>query len=156
MLTPAYDVPFVPIHMNCIVQPMPSPQRCFEVGGVIARAVRDDASNKRVVIMATGGLSHDPGGPKYFQVDEAFDRWFLDIMCSRDTGRILREVTIERMLAAGEAGTPELLAWIVALGAAGGRPARATFYEPTVVFRCGTGAIVWDMAAVESAEFARA
>lgn len=151
LLTPDYDIPFVPIHMNCIVHPLPSPKRCFELGRIIADIVHHGwPGPERVLVMATGGLSHDPGGPKYFQIDEEFDRWFLEVMCAGDPDRILREVTVERMLAAGEGGTTELLAWIAALGAAGDRPARTLFYEPTLAFRCGSGAIAWDMSAMET------
>ena len=144
-LTPDYDVPLVPIHMNCIVPPVPAPERCLEVGRAIARIVRDSLpASMRVAIMATGGLSHDPGGPKYFDVDEEFDRWFLALLEDGDSARVVREATVERMMAAGDGGTTELLAWIAALGAAGGWKARTICYEPSRALRCGMGAMVWD------------
>lgn len=147
-LTPDYDVPLVPIHMNCIVPPLPEPRRCYEVGQAIARIVEETLpTDLRVAVMATGGLSHDPGGPKYFEVDEAFDRWFLALFETGDPERVLREATVERMMAAGDGGTSELLAWIAALGAAAGRPARTVCYEPSKALRCGMGAVVWDIAA---------
>jgi len=143
-LTPAHDVPLVPIHMNCVVPPLPAPARCIEVGRVIGEIVRRHRPpGERVAIMATGGLSHDPGGPKYFAVDEAFDRWFLDLLAQGSSERVLREVTLERMAAAGDGGTTELLAWLVALGAVGDRPARTVCYEPAAALRCGMGAVVW-------------
>ncbi|HUA51371.1 MAG TPA: hypothetical protein VMB81_04365 [Candidatus Sulfotelmatobacter sp.] len=143
-LTPAHDVPLVPIHMNCVVPPLPAPARCIEVGRVIGEIVRRHRPpGERVAIMATGGLSHDPGGPKYFAVDAAFDRWFLDLLGQGSSERVLREVTLERMAAAGDGGTTELLAWLVALGAVGDRPARTVCYEPAAALRCGMGAVVW-------------
>lgn len=146
-LTPGHDIPLVPIHMNCVVPPLPEPERCYRAGEAIAGIVRDCVpAGRRVAVMATGGLSHDPGGPRYFQVDEAFDRWFLGLMESGDAGAVLREATVDRMVAAGDGGTTELLAWIVALGAAGGAPARTVCYEPSVALRCGMGGVVWDRA----------
>ena len=145
-LTPAHDVPLVPIHMNCVMPPLPSPARCLEVGRAIGEIVRRHRpAGERIAIMATGGLSHDPGGPKYFTVDEAFDRWFLDLLAQGSSARVLREVTIERMVAAGDGGTTELLAWMVALGAVGDRPARTVCYEPAAALRSGMGAVVWPM-----------
>ncbi|MPY72169.1 MAG: hypothetical protein GEU92_19080 [Alphaproteobacteria bacterium] len=144
-LTPDYDVPLVPIHMNCVVPPLPTPARCYRAGEVLADVLRGADEAGRVVVMATGGLSHDPGGPRYFQVDEAFDRAFLALMEEGDAEKTLREATVERMIAAGDGGTTELLAWIVALGAAGGRPARIVCYEPAQSLRCGMGGVVWDM-----------
>lgn len=147
-LTPDYDVPLVPIHMNCVVPPMPAPARCFETGRVLAEILRDHRpAAERVVIMATGGLSHDPGGPRYFNVDEKFDRWFLKLLGSGEPERALAEITVERMVAAGDGGTPELLAWLVAYGAAGGKAARTICYEPAVDLRCGMGCVAWDTAA---------
>jgi protocatechuate 4,5-dioxygenase beta chain len=142
-LTPEYNVPLVPIHMNCVVPPLPSPERCFEVGQALAAAVRSWPSGARVAIMGTGGLSHDPGGPKYFAVDEKFDRWFLELLGTGDPDRVLREVTIEKMIAAGDGGTIELLAWLVAMGAAGKKPATTDFYVPSVPLRCGMGGVTW-------------
>jgi aromatic ring-opening dioxygenase catalytic subunit (LigB family) len=143
-LTPEYGVPLVPIHMNCVVPPLPQPERCYEFGGALAAAVLSWPEKLRVAIMATGGLSHDPGGLKYFDVDEKFDRWFLQLLEQGDAGRTLREATIERMIAAGDGGTVELLAWLVALGAAGGREARTDFYVPSVALRCGMGGVNWN------------
>lgn len=149
-LTPDYDIPLVPIHMNCVVPPVPAPDRCYALGRSIAEIIRNDLPDGlRVAFMGTGGLSHDPGGPKYFDVDEEFDRWFLALMEEGDPEKLLRECTIEKMVAAGDGGTTELLAWIVAMGAvdeAGGKLNATTIcYEPAVALRCGMGCITWDM-----------
>ncbi len=146
-LTPGHDVPLVPIHMNCVVPPLPAPARCVEFGRVLADVIRAWRGPERVAIMATGGLSHDPGGPKYFAVDERFDRWFLETLATGDVERVLREVTVEKMIAAGDGGTVELLAWLVALGAAGGKAAEPIFYVPSVPLRCGMGGVDWNIAA---------
>lgn len=145
-LTPDYDIPLVPIHMNCVLPPVPAPERCYEIGGIIADIVRNELPDGiRVALMATGGLSHDPGGPKYFDVDEKFDRWFLELLEQGDPDRVLEEVTVDKMIAAGDGGTTELLAWIAAMGAVGNRPAHTVVYEPAVELRCGMGCVYWDM-----------
>ncbi len=143
-LTPKYDVPLVPIHMNCVMPPLPLPERCHAFGEALASTVSAWPEKLRVAIMATGGLSHDPGGLKYFEVDEKFDRWFLSLLEEGDAARTLREASIERMIAAGDGGTVELLAWLVALGAAGNRAAKTDFYVPSVALRCGMGGVNWN------------
>jgi protocatechuate 4,5-dioxygenase beta chain len=144
-LTPDYDIPLVPIHMNCIVPPLPSPEHCYAVGKAIAEIVRSSRpAGERVAIMGTGGLSHDPGGPRYFKVDEKFDRWFLDLLGEGKLEKVLKEVTLERMAAAGDGGTTELLSWIAAMGAAGNKRARTICYEPAAELRCGMGCVVWE------------
>jgi protocatechuate 4,5-dioxygenase beta chain len=145
-LTPDYDIPFVPIHMNCVVPPVPTAARCYAVGKTIADIIREHwPDGQRVALMGTGGLSHDPGGPNYFTVDEEFDRWFLDLLGEGDPDKVVSEMTFERMVAAGDGGTPELLAWIAVMGAVGDRKARTICYEPAVALRCGMGGVVWDM-----------
>ncbi|TFZ02610.1 hypothetical protein EZ313_15235 [Ramlibacter henchirensis] len=147
-LFPEYGVKFVPIHMNCIVPPMPAAERCLEVGRQIARIVRDFPGDERVVLMATGGLSHDPGGPDYFTVHEDFDRWFMGLMESGDLDRVRREVTFDKLLTGGDGGAAELLAWLVAMGAAAehGQPrGENVFYVPSVPMRCGMGGSYWSL-----------
>ena len=97
----------------------------------------------RVAVVATGGLSHEPGGPRYFWVDEAFDRWFLDLLKRGDHAALLRECTLERMEAAGPGGTAELLAWVLVLALTRG-PADVLAYMPAVAWRSGTGMVVWN------------
>jgi len=149
-LFPRYDVRFVPIHMNPIVPPVPSAERCLEVGRQIARIVRDFPGDERVVLMGTGGLSHDPGGPDYFTVNAEFDRWFMQLMETGDLERVTRELTFEKLLTGGDGGAGELLAWIVAMGAAAelGQPrAESVFYVPSVPMRCGMGGCYWALPA---------
>jgi hypothetical protein len=93
-------------------------------------------------VLATGGLSHEPGGPRYFWVDEAFDRWFLEMLAKGDHDALLRECTLEKMEAAGSGGTAELLAWITALAFTRG-PAEVLAYMPAVAWRTGTGMVAW-------------
>ncbi len=145
-LTPDYDIPLVPIHMNCVVPPVPTAETCYQFGKTIADIIREHgADGMRVALMATGGLSHDPGGPRYFQVDEEFDRWFLALLEDGDPDKVVSEMTLERMIAAGDGGTSELLAWIAVMGAVGDRKARTICYEPAVALRCGMGCVAWDM-----------
>ncbi|HBT34454.1 MAG TPA: hypothetical protein DEB15_17380 [Pusillimonas sp.] len=147
-LFPKYDAKFIPIHMNPIVPPTPSSGRCLEVGKQIARIVREYPSDERVVVMATGGLSHDPGGVDYFTVHEDFDRWFMGLMEQGDVKKVERELPFEKYLEGGDGGGAELLAWLVAMGAAAeaGRPnAESVFYVPSVPLRCGMGGSYWDL-----------
>jgi len=91
-------------------------------------------------------LSHDPGGPDYFAVHEEFDRWFMQLLETGDLERVKREVTFEKLLTGGDGGAGELLAWLVAMGAAAelGQPkAESVFYVPAVPLRCGTGGSYW-------------
>ena len=142
-LNPDARFRLVPITMNCNVPPIPTPARAYEVGRALAASMRAYPAPTRIAVIATGGLSHEPGGPRYFWVDEEFDRWFLDLLKLGDHTRLLRECTLERMEAAGSGGTAELLAWIAVLGMTRG-PADVLAYMPAIAWRSGTGMVVWN------------
>jgi aromatic ring-opening dioxygenase catalytic subunit (LigB family) len=140
-----YDIPLVPIQMNCINPPVPTPEDSVAFGKLLRKVILDDLpADMRVAFIATGGLSHEPGGPRYFTLDEDFDRWFLQLMEHSDEARVVREATVERMNEAGGGGTTELLAWMVAMAVAGDRARGETvFYVGSREMRCGIGATVW-------------
>jgi protocatechuate 4,5-dioxygenase beta chain len=79
-LNPDARFRLVPVTMNCTVPPIPNPSRAYEVGCVLRDVVHAFPGPDRIAVIATGGLSHEPGGPRYFWVDEPFDRWFLDLL----------------------------------------------------------------------------
>jgi aromatic ring-opening dioxygenase catalytic subunit (LigB family) len=142
-LNPKGSIALVPVTMNCTVPPIPTPERAYEVGTRLLHMLRDYPEDLRVAVLGTGGLSHEPGGPRYFWVDEEFDRWFLDLLKRGDHGALLRECTLDRMEAAGSGGTAELLAWILVLAFTTG-PADVLAYLPAVAWRTGTGMVVWN------------
>lgn len=142
-LNPAGTIPLVPVSMNCTVPPIPTPERAYHVGATLAGVLRAYPGEERIAVLATGGLSHEPGGPRYFWVDETFDRWFLDLLKVGDHAAVLRECTLERMEEAGSGGTAELLAWILVLAFTAG-PADVLAYMPAVAWRSGTGMVVWN------------
>ncbi|HEY7037709.1 MAG TPA: hypothetical protein VID28_02605 [Methylomirabilota bacterium] len=141
-LNPDGTIPLVPVTMNCTVPPIPTPERAYQVGSTLRDMLRAYPGSERVAVIATGGLSHEPGGPRYFSVDEEFDRWFLDLLKQGDHAALLRECTLERMEDAGSGGTAELLAWVIALAFTRG-PAEVLAYMPAVAWRSGTGMVVW-------------
>jgi aromatic ring-opening dioxygenase catalytic subunit (LigB family) len=141
-LNPDGAIPLVPVTMNCTVPPIPTPERAYQVGTTLREMLLAYPGAERVAVIATGGLSHEPGGPRYFSVDEEFDRWFLDLLKHGDHAALLRECTLERMEEAGSGGTAELLAWVIALAFTRG-PAEVLAYMPAVAWRSGTGMVVW-------------
>ena len=139
-------IPLVPVLQNCTVPPYPDQHRCYFVGEALGDLIsRDLPARMRVGLIGSGGLSHEPGGARYHVIDEEFDRWFLDLCCAGDHRKLLDELTIERMEAAGSGGTSELLAWVVVLGAIGERAGHSFGYAAHSGFRCGIGAVAWEL-----------
>lgn len=140
-------IPMVPVLQNCTVPPFPDENRCYEVGKCLADFIRRDLpAGMRVGLLASGGLSHEPGGERYYKIDEEFDRRFLELCCLGDHKQLLSEITVERMESAGIGGTSELLAWHLVMGAIGECPGESFGYTGWRNFRCGAGAVIWDIA----------
>ncbi|KAA9021029.1 DODA-type extradiol aromatic ring-opening family dioxygenase [Niallia endozanthoxylica] len=52
------DIPVVPIAVNTTAPPLPTMDRCFQVGELVRKAIETWESDKKVAIVASGGLSH--------------------------------------------------------------------------------------------------
>lgn len=141
-----FNIPFVPIMMNCTVRPVLSSEESYRIGKIIKKVIEEEFPEEtRVAFLATGGLSHEPGGPKYFEIDDEFDRWALNHFEHSPHETIIKEVTYEKMEEAGSGGTSELLAWFVVMGAAGECKCEVLCYEAPIEWRCGMGAVEWKL-----------
>jgi OH-DDVA oxygenase/3-O-methylgallate 3,4-dioxygenase len=99
-------IPLVPILINTFFPPnQPTPKRCFELGQVIGRAIKSWDGDRKVMVVASGGLTH-------FVIDEAWDRKMIKAMQTRDYQTLTSEPNI-----IFNSGTSETKNWIVALGA---------------------------------------
>lgn len=138
------DIRLVPVLQNCTVPPFPDQRRCYEVGQALGALIREDLpAGMRVGLFGSGGLSHEPGGARYWFIDEEFDQWFLDLCVRGDHQRLLDEVTVERMEQSGSGGTSELLTWFVVLGAIDPVEGHSYGYTAHANFKCGVGAVSW-------------
>jgi hypothetical protein len=143
----ATGIRVVPVLQNCTVPPFPDGARCYAMGQAVADFTRADLpAGLRVGLLGSGGLSHEPGGARYFKIDEDFDRRFLELASQPDHATLLREITIPRMEQAGFGGTAEVLSWFIVLGAIGQRRGESFGYTGWTSFRCGIGGVVWDLA----------
>jgi hypothetical protein len=104
-------------------------------GALIGETAR--RSTKRIALLATGGLSHDPGERGHGIIDTAFDRRFLEQM-SRGDREALAAYAIADLAAAG-AGAVECLTWIALAGALGDFRGEVLAYEPVAGWATGMG-----------------
>jgi aromatic ring-opening dioxygenase catalytic subunit (LigB family) len=131
------QIPVVPLLVNVYLPPLAGPRRCEALGRAIAEVVAE--RGERVAILASGGMSHYPGTPKYPQPEFGFDRWILERIADNDLDPLL-DLTPEQL---DEVGEGELLAWFVLFGAMGRRkPGRVISYQP--IWHHGHGVVVWD------------
>ena len=70
-------VPVVPLVVNVFAAPLPRPDRCAELGRNLALAIAALPENLRVVVIASGGLSHQLPWPDDWRAPEGEDEEFL-------------------------------------------------------------------------------
>lgn len=113
----AWPTRVVPVVVNTIQFPLPQPGRCFKLGQAIRRAVEAWPGDERVLILGTGGMSHQLQGERAGFMHPPFDRMFLDRIGPDPLA--LTEIPLGTyMKEAGHEGA-ELIMWLVARGAMG-------------------------------------
>src|SRR5262249_32403147 len=80
LLDEGWKVPVVPMTINVVVEPLPSPKRWSQMGAAVGRAIRSFPGKLRVAVMGTGGLSHQLTGPDCGRVTPQWDRKFMDLV----------------------------------------------------------------------------
>jgi Catalytic LigB subunit of aromatic ring-opening dioxygenase len=152
ILMPNGDVPIVPIYVNAIHPPGPTPARCYAFGRLLGVIIRNQLANKRIAIYASGGLSHFTAGYPwrhyngpfgYGCISEEFDRkvlqWIADGQASK-----LAELSSAELLDHGEI---ELRSWIVLAGTVGAVPGQVLAYEPLYRGLMGMAVAQWPLSA---------
>ena len=121
-------IPMVPLLLNTYYPPnVIRPDRCFEIGRKIAKAIAGIASGQRIAVVASGGLSH-------FVTDPDLDRAVLDALKTGDE-EVLRTVPMPAL----RAGSSEILCWILAGGAFAHLGHIWSDYVPVYRTAAGTG-----------------
>jgi len=115
----AWPVKIVPITINTLQYPFPSPGRCLKLGQAVGRAIASFDEDLRVAVLGTGGLSHQLDGTRAGFINKAFDMMSLEALVG-DPDRLARYSALDIVREAGAQGF-ELVNWIAARGALGGR-----------------------------------
>jgi protocatechuate 4,5-dioxygenase, beta chain len=105
----------IPVAVNTVQFPLPSPSRCFKLGKAIGRAVESFDEDLRVVAVGSGGMSHQLEGERAGFINKKFDLSCLDRIVN-DAAELSRLSVTELVLMAGSQGV-ELLNWLVMRGA---------------------------------------
>lgn len=122
LLWPSQDWParVVPVCINTVQAPLPRARRCWKLGQSIARAVGAWPGDEKVLVLGTGGLSHQLDGERAGFINKDFDLKFIDSLVGEHPDWACRFDTHELVEAAGTQGV-ELLMWLAARAALGPR-----------------------------------
>jgi protocatechuate 4,5-dioxygenase beta chain len=112
----------IPISINTVQHPLPSAARCFKFGQAIGRALESYKEDIKVLVLGTGGLSHQLDGERAGFINKKFDLMCLDKIVDAPEA-LTHYSTTELVELAGTQGV-ELLNWIAMRGALTGRVSR--------------------------------
>lgn len=110
-----WPVQVVPVCINTVQAPYPSAARCYRLGQAIRRAVESWESDARVLIIGSGGLSHQLDGERAGFLNKEFDLRFMDSLVD-DPEWVTQYSNDELVELTGTQGI-ELLMWVAARGA---------------------------------------
>ena len=136
-----WPVAAVPLQVNVIQHPLPTGRRCYKLGQALRKAVSSYEGDLKVVVMGTGGMSHQLQGKRFGFMNEAFDQSFLDRLESDPVG--LAEMSHQELMEQAGAEAVELIMWHVMRGAmsANARRVHRHYYAPMTT---GMGLITFE------------
>lgn len=114
-----WPVRTIPVCVNTVQAPLPSASRCYRLGEAIGRAIESWDTEERVVVIGTGGLSHQLDGTRAGHINKEFDRKFMESLVD-DPKWATQYSTLDLVELVGTQGV-ELLMWLVARGALTGK-----------------------------------
>jgi len=111
----AWPCPVIPFAVNVVQYPVPSGQRCFNLGKAIARAVQSYDQDLNIHIWGTGGMSHQLQGARAGLINREWDNAWLDQLIANPAAAAATP-HIDYVREAGSEGI-ELVMWLIARGA---------------------------------------
>jgi len=115
----SWPVKIVPIEINTVQHPLPTLARCLKLGRSIGRAIETYEQNLRVVMVGTGGLSHQLDGTRAGFINKEFDELCLEKIVT-DPEALTRYSIHDWVEQSGSQGV-EFLNWMAMRGALTGR-----------------------------------
>ena len=135
-----WPVKTIPIEVNTVQHPLPSPRRCFHLGQAIGRAIESYDQDLKVLILGTGGLSHQLDGTRAGFINKKFDLMCLEKIVA-DPEALTGYSVHELVELAGSQGV-ELLNWLVMRGALLGRVSQVHRNYHIPISNTATGLLV--------------
>jgi protocatechuate 4,5-dioxygenase beta chain len=109
----------VPVCINTAQFPMPSARRCYALGQAVGEAIRSWDSDKKVVVIGTGGLSHQLDGERAGFINKPFDLKFMESLV--DDPEWATQYSIHELVEKTGTQGVELVMWLATRGAVPGR-----------------------------------
>jgi protocatechuate 4,5-dioxygenase beta chain len=115
---PDWPGSIVPIAINVLQYPLPTARRCYRLGQAVRRAVESYPEDLSVVVVGTGGLSHQIDGERTGFNNTEWDMEFLELF--QNSPDVLTKMTHADYVRLGGAESVEQIMWLAMRGAMDG------------------------------------
>ena len=112
---PDWPGAIVPIAINVLQFPIPTAKRCYKLGQALRRAIESYPQDLKVVVVGTGGLSHQVHGERAGFNNEDWDMEFLDLFVKNPEE--LTKLRHADYIKRGGAESVEQIMWLAMRGA---------------------------------------
>lgn len=137
--------PTVPVAVNTVQHPLPTPARCFKLGHAIGRAIQAYPRDAKILLVATGGLSHQLDGRRAGFINKEFDLMCLERLV--DDPEALAGLSIHDLVEAAGTQGVELIMWLALRGALKGKVTKLHSHYHIPVSNTAAGLLLLENAA---------
>ncbi|BEV14433.1 gallate dioxygenase [Herbaspirillum sp. DW155] len=122
----------IPLQVGVLQFPIPTARRCYKLGQGLRRAIESYPEDLDVVIVATGGLSHQVHGERAGFNNTPWDHQFLNLL--QDDPEALTRLTHAELATLGGLESAEVVMWLIMRGAmpAGVNCLHREYYLPSM------------------------
>lgn len=107
----------IPVCINTVQHPLPSPKRCYKFGQAIGRAIESYPKDINVLVLGTGGLSHQLDGERAGFINKRFDLLCMEKIVNEPEA--LTRYSIPELVELSGAQGAEFILWLAMRGALG-------------------------------------
>ena len=128
----------VPISANTVQHPIPTLKRAYDFGKALRKALLSYPEDVKIVVLGTGGLSHQLDGERAGFINKEFDKMCMEKIVT-DPESLTKISRMELVEKAGAQGT-EFLMWMMMRGALGDKvtPIHQNYHIPISNTGAGT------------------
>ena len=142
---PSWPVRTVPLEVNTVQHPLPTPARCYKLGKALGKAIESYPEDIKVVVLGTGGLSHQLDGKRAGFINKEFDLLCMEKIV--DDPEALTKYSIPELVELAGSQGPELIQWLIMRGALTGKVTKLHSNYHIPISNTGAGLLLLENAA---------
>jgi protocatechuate 4,5-dioxygenase, beta chain len=113
-----HPVKTIPLCVNTVQHPLPTPARCIKMGRALGRAIESYPEDLKVVVLGTGGMSHQLDGERAGFMNKEFDQLCMEKIVSDP--EYFMDMSIKELVRQAGAQGAEFIMWLAMRAAMSG------------------------------------